>query len=516
MGKKKNSEVTYSSKTDRHDAHKHLFGSGNDSDFIINMTPEKARKLSGRYALIALILIAVSSLPYYISKAFESGNDFNMLQTESNATLAFLIMTLLILAGFGGILMFIIACVKKEIRLNKNKLTAVPALILVMTVVSALASSDIGTSVFGYLDRAEGLVTIIGYFGFFALGLALTSGKYRKKAADAVIIIASVNALMGILQSIPALGKFIPSYYNFLFIDYRSNIDTANYFNSYAGYDASYAADGFCCSPFALGALLTVGCAFAVNGAALAKKLMPRLLYIAAAGIMSGAAILTQTLPAMLGVGAAIVISLALSFAGKNKDDDGEQKPRSAASRFGVSAICLAIAAAVFAGIFFTDNFRFRNERIIYTDSFERLQISYGAHSPHSDGIFPTLWYEGALTFEKNPVLGVGPDNWAEMYNGGEGMETDRAYNEYLDTAITRGVITAVLQIALIIITLVKAIRLIKKRGGDPVALGAFTAFAAYAIQAFFNISSASCTPYFYLTMGMIWCMEAGLREKAK
>ena len=57
MGKK---SATYSAKTDKHDEHKHLFGSGGKSDFIINMTPEGAQKLSGVYSRIALILVAVS------------------------------------------------------------------------------------------------------------------------------------------------------------------------------------------------------------------------------------------------------------------------------------------------------------------------------------------------------------------------------------------------------------------------------------------------------------------------
>ena len=39
--------ATYSAKSARHAEHKHLFGSGGKSDFIINMTAQGAQKLCG-------------------------------------------------------------------------------------------------------------------------------------------------------------------------------------------------------------------------------------------------------------------------------------------------------------------------------------------------------------------------------------------------------------------------------------------------------------------------------------
>ena len=97
MGKK---SATYSAKTDKHDEHKHLFGSGGKSDFIINMTPEGAQKLCGIYSIIAMILLALSSVPYYLSRQFGKRDSLLLLRTENNSTLAFLIMTFLIITGF--------------------------------------------------------------------------------------------------------------------------------------------------------------------------------------------------------------------------------------------------------------------------------------------------------------------------------------------------------------------------------------------------------------------------------
>lgn len=518
MSKKK--EVTYSAKSDRHGEHKHLFGTGGNSDFIINMSAEGAQKLCGIYSMIAMILIAVSAVPYYISKLTEQENELNRLITERGQTLAFLIMTLLVAAGFIGMLIFMIACVKKEIVIGKNKSLWLFAGILLSALISTLASDEIGTSLFGYLDRAEGLITIIGYIGFFTIGMTLTNEVYRRRTADTIVVIGTVNAVMGILQSIPKLSKWIPSFYNFLFRGYLSEIDKAEYFNSYAGYDASYAADGFCCSPFALGALLTIAFAFAVNNAAYGG-FIARLLNIAAAAVMSGATIVTQTFPAMLGIACVLAVQLILAIAAAVKERKAEIPDEEKHGKAPVLTVvlCGVLTVAILGGIVATDNFRMRNERIMYTDAYERLGmgVAIGRHTEkNGEGIYPTLWYDASLCLQTNNMLiGIGPDNWGTMYNGGEGMVIDRCYNEYLDMALTRGLLGAGLYIAMLIVTLVKAARMLGASLNGKVsktAVGVFTAFIAYAVQAFFNISSASCTPFFYLVIGIIWSYEAAGR----
>ena len=239
------------------------------------------------------------------------------------------------------------------------------------------------------------------------------------------------------------------------------------------------------------------------------------MLNTAACALMAGAAIATQTFPAMLGIAVVLLTAFILAIIGAVKEKQADTESEGG-ERFGKAPVlmvllCGVISAAIFGGIFATDNFRMRNEHIMYTDSFERLGIAYGAHSAHEDGIYPTLWYEGALTFENSPVIGVGPDNWATMWNSGEGMEIDRTYNEYLDTAVTRGVLGLAFYAAVIIVTLVKAARIFRRTFGkaDKLAAGLFTAFLAYAVQAFFNISALCSTPFFYLVIGIIWSYDA-------
>ena len=356
----KNSAKTSAEKTGK--SKKHILGSGDKSDFIVNMTPEQTRKLCGVYSMIAMILMALSSVPYYISKAIGFGSSYMMLRTENNDTTIFVISTMLIATGFIGMVIFLIACMKNEVMVKRNKAMIIFVGIIISAAISALTSYDVNSGLNGYLDRAEGLISIIGYIGFFTIGICLTDEKWRRNASGTIIGIGTVNAVMGILQSIPALGKVIPSYYNFLFLGYKSEVRFAEYFNAYGAYDASYAADGLTCSPFALGALLTVAAAFAVNRAIYTESSAARVICLICTGIMSGAAVVTQTFPAMLGVGCVLVVSLIVSIA-DSKKNKGQV----------VSAVLSLVTAGVIAaGVCITDNFRMSNEQIIFTDSVER------------------------------------------------------------------------------------------------------------------------------------------------
>lgn len=517
--------ASYSAKSDKHDEHKHLFGSGGKSDFIINMTPEGAQKLCGIYSVIAMILLAISSVPYYLAKQIEGADTDLMLHTEHNSTLAFAIMTCLIIAGFIGLLIFMIACVKKEVVIAKNKGLSLFALVVVSSLVSLLLAEDKMAALYGYFDRAEGLLSLIGYIGFFAIGVCLTSDKWRKAAAGTIVGVGTANAGIGILQSIPALAKYIPSYYNFLFIGYRQNltgrhdaVTFAEYFNSYAGYDASYAADGITCSPFALALMLTVALAFAVNRAAYAEKMSSRIVNLICSGVMMGAAVVTQTLPALIGIGCVLVVSFIVSLTDKTAAE-GDKKTANKGAIV-TSLLAIVTCGAITAGIVLTDNFRLRDEHIMFTDSYERLSIAPYQHTPHEEDIYTTLRYEGWLTLEEHLVFGIGQDNWVTMYQNGEGMEIDRAYNEYLDIAIARGLVGIVIYLAAIIATFIKAARMLAGahagKYGKAVAYGAFAALVSVLVQAFFNTSCNMSTPFFMMTMGIIWSYEASSGKPVK
>ena len=488
----------------------HLLGSTDKTDFIVNMTRNGAQKLSGVYSIIAVIMVCLMTVPYYLAKQFGTPNKVLMLQTEQSIGTSMLIMPILILTGLAGYFVFMIFCMKKEFAFAPNKNVLIFAAILLSGLLSAMLSQDTLTCIFGYLERAEGMLTIFGYLGFFMLGICITGEKWRSAAVGAVIGAGTLNAVIGILQSIPALSAYIPSYYNYLYINSRQEVTVAEYFNVYAGYDASFAADGLTCSPFSLGAFMTLAAALAVNRAVYGDKTLKRIICLICTGLMIGAAIVTQTIPALIGIGCVIVITLI--FALTDRKTDGEKRVVNKGAIIS-AVLAVVMSGAIAAGIVLTDNFRLRDEHIMFTDSLERLSIAPYAHTAHEDDIYSTLWYEGWLCFKDHATLGVGPDCWMTMYSGGEGMETDRTYNEYLDLALTRGVIGLGLYIAALVMTFAKAVRMLKAaREGTVskgVAVGLFTALTAYVVQAFMNTTSHTVTPLFMLVVGLIWSYEA-------
>ena len=70
---------------------------------------------------------------------------------------------------------------KKQVELKDNKSLIVPLAVVLLSVVSCLLSADIFTSFYGYLDRSEGMLTILGYWGLFAAGMTVTADDYRIK-----------------------------------------------------------------------------------------------------------------------------------------------------------------------------------------------------------------------------------------------------------------------------------------------------------------------------------------------
>ena len=54
---------------------KHLFGSSEKSDFILNMSAESAQKLCGVYSIIAVLVLCVITIPYYFTQNIKYGMD---------------------------------------------------------------------------------------------------------------------------------------------------------------------------------------------------------------------------------------------------------------------------------------------------------------------------------------------------------------------------------------------------------------------------------------------------------
>ena len=506
---------------------KHLFGTTEKSDFILNMTDAGTKKFCAMYCIIAMIFIELAAIPYYLTKKVvdyeEKAGNITFSHYVSDKIIYWAAVVML---GFGllGLSIFLIGRMKKQIILADNKPLILLLGVIVMSFVSALASDDIGSAMTGYLDRAEGMLTLLGYYGFFAAAFTVVSDMWRKRVCSVIVGIGVVNSVIGFLQIIPALKDTVPNWFSMLNVTLTS------------GYDEP-AANGLAMTPHALAALLTVAVAVAFNAVMFSDKLKYRLLYAGAAVIMTAAGVFTRTLTALIGIGSAVLFSVIVAAVyaakgGKNtseadgEDDTEKESVTSAVSGRSVIAAMLGtvIALGATVGIVLasqasaypeSDGYKtFYDEEVIRTDSIRVLMLL--RKEDEDTWVYPYLWDDGLYIAEQHMFLGTGPDNWVTINR--EGATIDRTYNEYIDTAMQRGFVTLALYIAFLLVTLFKGIKAVAAFIRGEVGWAAPAVFCgvfAYMVQAFFNISALTNTPFFYICVGLIWSYTAKKKSRA-
>lgn len=473
---------------------KHLFGTSEKSDFILNMTAQSAQKLCGVYSIIAMLILCVITVPYYFTRNIKYGMDQSSQRTlYLNEKFIFFISAAVLAAGFVGFIIFLIANMKKQVELKDNKSLIIALAIILLSVISCLMSSDIFTSFYGYLDRSEGMLTILGYWGLFAAGMTVTADDRRIKFSDFIVGVGAFQAIVGLLQAIPATAETVPNYFKDIFDKFSTEGEV---------YTTEYIPTGFLCTPFAMAAVLTVIFAFALNGLIYDGSSKRKIFYGMSAALMGTVTIMTCVVPGLVGLGAVLIISLIIAAVktGVSKD----KKPL-------VTSICaLVITGGIFAGLYAGGIYRPLDEKLIFHDSFDRLSISYSSRNDDSQWIYPYLWDDGMYTAQQNLVWGTGPDNWSTIFE--TGAVIDRSYNEYVDLLQTRGILVFAATIIFLLISVVKAFRLLGgfiREKQSWTACAVTTAALGYLIQAFFNISSVTSSPCLWIVLGFIWSYTA-------
>ena len=490
---------------------KHLFGTTEKSDFILNMNQQQTFKLCGLYSIIAIAVLAAINIPFTILKHTFDYVDEDNITHYADDLIAHYASILVVGAGLIGFWFFLVGRMKKEIVIKDNKLLLIPAFIIAVSAWSMFASGNISTCFFGYLDRSEGLLTILAYWGFFAAGMAVTGDKWRQRFTDFLAALGLLNAVVGILQSIPALYDVMPNKFKDLFVRFGATPGAGEIATSEGIYEKGYAASGLLITPFALAAVMTLVIAITLTGFALVKSGKKKAFYGVTAISCTAAAVLTKTLVGAVGAGAAVVAALVIVCV-----KAGVKKQKVPA----VLALCAAAAAVGCAAVLYTTGAaQLKDEQVMYTETNHRLSVG-NPREEKSQWIYEYMWSDGAYVIQQHPVVGVGPDNWSEMFE--LKLTADRVYNQYLDVGMQRGVICLGLYGLFLIVTVVKLGKAVKKHFKDEenvswVAAGLMAAVIAYMIQAFFNSGNNYSTPYFMLITGMGWSYfgaKAGVGKK--
>ena len=489
---------------------KHLFGTTEKSDFILNMTREGTHKLCGLYSIIAIAVLLVANIPYTIAKHTFDNYDQDNVRHYADDLLADYISIFVIGMGLIGFWFFLVGRMKKEVVIKDNKALLLPVFIIAVSAWSMFASGDISVGFLGYLDRSEGLLTILAYWGFFAAGMVVTSDKWRIKLTDFLVAVGLFNAVVAIAQTIPGLYSIMPNKFKDLFIRMGNRLEEGQFLTEEGIFEKGQAATGFMITPHALAAVMTIIFAVAAAGFAFEKSGKKKVFYGVSAAACSVAAICSKTITGIIGVGTAAAAVLVIAIVKSVKDK--KKAP-----------IALALCAALVvggsaAGLYASGAVEFKDEEAIYTDSFYRLSTGV-PRTNQDEWIYSYMWSDGAYVIQQHPITGTGPDNWSKMYENG--LTADRSYNEYLDVGMQRGIICLVLYGLFLIVTLVKLFKAAARhfRDGESVswtALGFLGAIIAYMVQAFFNIGSNFSSPYFWLVAGVGWSFFASKTKEPK
>ncbi len=109
------------------------------------------------------------------------------------------------------------------------------------------------------------------------------------------------------------------------------------------------------------------------------------------------------------------------------------------------------------------------------------------------------IWKNSLPILKKHWAIGVGIDNFGEVYGVRNNVYYDKAHNVYLQIAVTNGVFALIIYMILVLIV---CIRYLKEKDAFYIAL--FMAFIGYSIQAFANISVIEVAPTFFLIFGLL------------
>jgi putative inorganic carbon (HCO3(-)) transporter len=379
------------------------------------------------------------------------------------------------ISGFTAILFFMINALRGDISIKKNPAFWAVVILAVLALASyysvfinpyeglETAMHESFTPLLGEYGRYEGLLVLLCYFGIFLLAVCVRDKKTPEKAAAAIAVGGAVVSLFAVLQHIPGLG--FPNAYK--------DLPTFAYNNVYLSFGA---AD----SPIFYGAFVTIIFAFCGGLAIFFDK--HRYIFAALALLSFTTGLFTSSITPLIGCAAAALILVVLSLVTK----------RGRAFALGI----FAAAAIIFVIVLFTQGIWIRDIYIARFDGFYRKFI-VGSTVFDDKNLYENAWGAAVNMIKNFPLFGVGPDSFA-AYQNFTSRTYDSAYNEYLFTAATRGILSALVYISLLFAAIIRLIKNIK----NPYAPVLLAVISAYIIQAFFNTSAITIAPIFWLILG--------------
>lgn len=472
---------------------KQLFNTTEKSNFILNMTEEKFSKLASWGLLSSFLLTSASAaIPLFSgSKAF--------VLTSLGLTIAGVFCMVLALIGF----------MKKYI--DKRIIVPVGAIgfSLVWAIISMINSYDINVSLNGFPGRGEGILALLFYASFFITAASIKGDKARKTLLWGILANGVLNSIIGLIQI------FTGNISEFTRVSLKIEIN---------------AASGLSQSPLFLAMVLSISIAAAICGLVVFEGKKAKIFCIVSACLFSFVIMFTYSLIGICGAVLAVIVGIIMIIASK-------ASKKNLLSVFSVIVPAAAAVLIVQSGMVGNiDSYRLYDGRILwFADSYMRLNSSGDADNDLVDiddtaDVYYTINRKTMDIINAYGLVGTGPDQllYPQIYTyGAEDPATasiediallnrgtfDRAYNEYLNTAATRGIPSAIAFVATLLGILIIGFRSYKKSKSN-ITLCMFLMTAMGALMFLICCSSTAFSPIFWAIAGCSVVTQSNNREK--
>jgi len=135
------------------------------------------------------------------------------------------------------------------------------------------------------------------------------------------------------------------------------------------------------------------------------------------------------------------------------------------------------------------------------------------------------IWKETISLLPKYGLQGCGIEQLGlhrgESYMAGDGLNFDKAHNEYLNLWVTEGIFALVIYLVFLFALFIPGLRQFfedgkqsREKRDDDITKIAFFAFFGYIAQAFFNISVVQVAPYFWIMCGLLYSRKRSKNEE--
>ena len=360
-----------------------------------------------------------------------------------------------------NIILFIIICRKKEYK--KNIVDLLLILIVLFGIIATIFAYNSQISLFGKIDRHEGLFTIIYYLSLFLISSFLNK-KSKKIIVYSILIISFIEIGYSLFQK----------------IEFPAVKVVYNHFRPWAS--------GFVYNPNFLGIFALFGLSYSI-GLFLDNKndtmniIYALLILFFIYGLMNA-----NTLSVLVGL--IIVMLVALIYSIKNK----------LYIKIGIVFVILTIM------ITFT---HFTNQTTLVKDMIQTKEESVSMVSGTAKNTIDYgtgriyIWKKTIQIVPNYLVHGIGIDNFYYILDGKpiirKNQYYDKAHNELLQILVTEGLLCCLTYIIMYFIIIKNGI----KNSFKNKEIYYILPVVGYIVQAMFNISVITVSPIFYIAMGL-------------